>query len=134
MQSRSRSLAVLLGLILLLGAVRADAQTRRRTVRSAPAPGPQVTTFANIDRAVTEGRVSAEQGMLYKVFSIYGDARLPQDMRGDDGGLSDTTFMTDVATRFREATGPGRCRPRTHGSLRSNPESWFSPSGLRPGP
>jgi hypothetical protein len=100
LQLLSRKLTAFLGLTLLLGAVSADAQVRRRAVRSAPAPGPQVTTFDNIDRAVIEGRIPAEQGMLYKVFSIYGDTRLPQEMTGDDSELPDTTFMSEVAARY----------------------------------
>lgn len=93
---QSRVLVVLLSLTLL--AAGADAQGRRRSMRSAP--GPRVTTFDNIDRAVTEGRISPDQGMLYKVFSVYGDGRLPQDMRGDDHGLTDTTFMSEVAAKY----------------------------------
>jgi hypothetical protein len=38
--------------------------------------------------------------MLYKVFSIYGDPRLPQDMHGDDGDLSGSTFMSEVAGKY----------------------------------
>jgi hypothetical protein len=102
--SLSRKLATLLGLILLLGATGSGAQVRRRAVRSAPAPAPapgaQVTSFDNIDRAVTEGRITAEEGMLYKVFSVYGDSRLPQEMAGDDSAITDTTFMSSVAARY----------------------------------
>lgn len=100
MQATTRKLALLLGLILLLAAAGADAQGRRRSIRSSPPAGPQVTTFDNIDRAVAEGRLSADQGMLYKVFSVYGDPRLPQELRGDDDGIADTTFMSEVAASY----------------------------------
>ena len=93
---QSRVLAVLLALTLL--AAGADAQGRRRSMRSAP--GPQVTSFDNIDRAAAEGRISADQALLYKVFSIFGDSRLPEELRGDDSALSDTTFMTEVAAQY----------------------------------
>jgi hypothetical protein len=97
MARTARTLAALLALTLLVSTA-ALAQTRRRSMRSAP--GPQVTTFDNIDRAVTEGHISADQGMLYKVFAIYGDPRLPQEMSGDDTDLADTTFMSEVASRY----------------------------------
>lgn len=101
MQSRSRSLAVVLGIILLALAADGAAQSRRRAARSAPAPvAAQPTSFANIDRAVAEGRLSADQGMLYKVFATFADPRLPQEFRGDDAAIADTTFMTDVAARY----------------------------------
>ncbi len=96
-----RKLAAVLFVLIVLITTNAAAQGRRRSVRSAPAPGePQVTSFDNIDRAVAAGRISADQGMVYKVFAIYGDARLPQDLRGDDGDLADTTFMSEVAARY----------------------------------
>jgi hypothetical protein len=78
----------------------AAAQERRRAVRSAPAEV-QVTSFDLIDREVAEGKISEEQAMLYKVFSIYGDSRLPQELRGDDAGISDTVFMTEVASKYK---------------------------------
>jgi hypothetical protein len=99
MQSRARTLTLIFGLILLIGTTRANAQGRRRSMRSAP-PEAQVTTFSVIDRAVSEGRISPDQGMLYKVFSIYGDPRLPQEMHGDDNGITDTTFMSEVAGKY----------------------------------
>lgn len=99
MQSPARQLAVLFSLLLLLATTgAAEAQGRRRSIRSAPAP--QDTTFRNIDRAAAEGRISADEAMLYKVFSIYSDPRLPADMRGDDSELSDTTFMSEVAAKY----------------------------------
>jgi len=89
---------VILGLILLVGSGSAAAQGRRRTIRSAPTP--QVTTFDLIDRAASEGRISSDQAMLYKVFAIYDDPRLPQEMSGDDSDMTDSTFMSEVAGKY----------------------------------
>lgn len=99
MQSLSRTLAVLLGLVLLLGGDGASAQNRRRAVRSAPGAA-QPTSFELIDRAATEGKISADQALLFKVFAVYGDPRLPQEMRGDDSELTDSTFMSEVASEY----------------------------------
>ncbi|MGZ5459956.1 MAG: DUF6055 domain-containing protein [Thermoanaerobaculia bacterium] len=98
MKSRFRLFALVL-CVALLDSSAASAQGRRRAMRSAP-PETQVTTFDVIDRAVSEGRISADQAMLYKVFSVYGDSRLPRDLQGDDNGLTDTTFMSEVAARY----------------------------------
>jgi hypothetical protein len=100
----SRTLAALLTATIVVSAGSADAQARRRSVRSAPGPAPVpvagVSTFGNIDRAVSEGRISANQGMLYKVFASYDDARLPQEFAGDDSAIADTTFLSEVAAKY----------------------------------
>lgn len=100
MRSIIRGLLVVLSFTLLLGG-NALAQTRRRSVRATPpAPERQVTTFEVIDRAVAEDRISEDQATLYKVFASYGDARLPQELRGDDTGIGDSVFMSEVAGRY----------------------------------
>ncbi|HEV7763540.1 MAG TPA: DUF6055 domain-containing protein, partial [Thermoanaerobaculia bacterium] len=100
---RSRiSLLMFLGLVLFVVADSAAAQGRRRAVRSGvgTAPAAQITTFAVIDQAVAESRISPDQAMLYKIFTIYDDPRLPQEMRGDDSGIADTIYMSEVAAKY----------------------------------
>jgi hypothetical protein len=68
-------------------------------VRSGPG-APQPTSFGLIDRAQAEGRISPDQAMLYKVFSLYGDPRLPQELSGDDSTITDSTFLSEVAAKY----------------------------------
>lgn len=98
-----RAVAALVFLLLFLTAGETQAQGRRRSVGvGGPAAphAPEAASFDLIDRAVSEGRISADQGMLYKVFAIYDDPRLPSEMSGDDSAASDTLFMTEVAARY----------------------------------
>ncbi|MGN6186720.1 MAG: DUF6055 domain-containing protein [Thermoanaerobaculia bacterium] len=96
MRSLIRTLVVLLCLCSFLSA---SAQERRRSVRSAP-PEVQVTTFDRIDQELAANHINADQAMLYKVFALYGDPRLPQTLRGDDTGITDSLYLTEVASKY----------------------------------
>lgn len=96
MRSATRSFLVIIALTCLA----VPAEARRRAVRSGPAEPGQVTTFDLIDRAATEGRISPDQAMLYKVFAIYGDPRFPEQFRGDDTGISDSLFVSEIAAKY----------------------------------
>jgi hypothetical protein len=72
--------------------VRALATGQRRRAVAPPEELP--SSFGLIDKALVAGTINAEQALTYKVFSDFGDPRLPAAFSGDD---------TDVT----EADSPG---------------------------
>lgn len=82
----------LLGLVLsgLRGPVRSAAQGvgQQRvylplvTGGASRLPPQDKTTDELIDKAIADGRIDAETGLRYKVFALFGDARLPAEFRG----------------------------------------------------
>lgn len=79
-------------------AVEPNAEGRRR--RSVRSPGTAPTSFALIDRAVASGAISEETGVVYKVYTIFADPRLPAEFRGKDRNTGDTLYLSDVAARY----------------------------------
>jgi hypothetical protein len=53
----------------------------------APAPTGNPTSDELIDAAQTAGTITAEDALIYKVFSDFGDTRLPAQYRGDNIGF-----------------------------------------------
>jgi len=59
--------------------------------------GKAPTTFDLIAQAIARGELSAEQGLIYKVFAQFSDARLPVKYVGAGTGRSGDLIMEDVA-------------------------------------
>src|SRR3954447_12724049 len=55
-----------------------------------------VGTAQLVDQGIAAGKLSPEQGLLYRVFAAFGDRRLPAAYAGDDTAHEDTV-MRDVA-------------------------------------
>jgi hypothetical protein len=70
---------------------------RRRAVRP---PRPKPTSFSLINQAEASGALNKETALLYRVYSLFGDARLPAQYRGDDRKVFDSRYMGVVRQRF----------------------------------
>jgi hypothetical protein len=57
--------------------------------------GPPVSSDELIAKAVADGKLSAETGIVYRVFAVFGDQRLPAAYRGDFT-FEGTGLMADV--------------------------------------
>src|SRR5437867_8470505 len=76
----------------------ADSSTVRRRAVSPPKPRPP--SFTLIDQAEASGAIDSETALLYRVYSLFADARLPAQYRGDDSGVPDSLYMAEVRERF----------------------------------
>src|SRR5258705_2162936 len=59
----------------------------------------ETTSFELIDRALAAGEISDETALIYRVFHVYEDDRLPGAFRGAGSGLKDTHLIADVLER-----------------------------------
>jgi hypothetical protein len=68
--------------------------TRRRAVR-----GPKSSNTL-IDEAESSGAINAETAMLYRVYVLFSDTRLPAQYRGVDPQIEDSFYLDEVRDRF----------------------------------
>ena len=108
---------------------------RRETNNCAVAPAavviaahadPSRSSSALIAADLAAGKLSAEKALLYRVYAVFGDERLPARYAGDAGAAPDDLVMRDVAAAWRTMSGrtrrllaPFTLRPSARGS-------WFS--------
>jgi hypothetical protein len=93
-----------------------------------PPPPPSETSEALIEKALKEGRIDAETALRYRVFSEFGDSRLPEEFRGTAPlGVTDTDTLDEVVEHWadlspatREVLDPFFVPP-------FNPGSWDEP-------
>ncbi len=71
--------------------------SRRRAIVPA---GPTPTSITLLDNAEAAGTISSETALLYRVFALFADARLPAQYRGDDSGIKDSLYLAEVRDRF----------------------------------
>lgn len=69
-----------------------------------PAPGSEQL----IDQAVAKGAISAETGLVYKVYAVFGDARLPVQYRGNDRALEGTAIVTEATLKLPTLSAPAQ--------------------------
>jgi hypothetical protein len=93
---------------------------RRRAVHP---PNAQPTSFALIDQAEASGTINSETALLYRVYSLFSDARLPAQYRGDDKGIIDSIYLAEVVRQYptlspsiRNAVRPFLVPPAYQGS------------------
>jgi hypothetical protein len=92
------------------------------TASTPPAPPNTQTTDELIDAAVARGEISAEQGLIYKVFAAFSDPRLPGQYAGVPDSLAeppldDVTAQWDQLSDGAKATlGPFLIPPYHEGS------------------
>ena len=58
------------------------------------------TSFELIDLALQQGKLDAETALMYKVFSNFGDARLPAEFRAEVVGGEAGLFMNEVVQAY----------------------------------
>lgn len=58
------------------------------------------TSFALIEQALARGEINEETALVYKVFAVYLDPRLPARFQGDDSQVRDTLIAGEVSARW----------------------------------
>lgn len=61
-----------------------------------------------IDRARERGEINAETALVYKVFALFDDTRLPARLRGDDRNVMDSNAVAEATQRFETLTPAAR--------------------------
>ena len=61
-----------------------------------------------IDAAVAAGQIDAETGLVYRVFALYGDPRLPAAFQGNDETLRDSHALEDAVTTWSTLSSAAR--------------------------
>src|SRR5205823_10443603 len=72
--------------------------TRRHRAVAPPKELP--TSFALIDQAEASGAINSETALLYRVYSLFSDARLPAQFRGDDKAVFDSVYLAEVMHQY----------------------------------
>jgi hypothetical protein len=80
-----------------------------------------VTSRSLIEAAVGAGELTAEQGLIYRVFAAFGDRRLPAAYRGDDNEVADDSVMEET----------GRLWPTLSDAARTSLAPFFVPPAAR---
>lgn len=90
-----------------------------------PPGGDRPSSFQLIDEAVARGELDQETGLVYKVYSVFADKRLPGKYLGDDRRRDGTWLMARVTQTF------GQLSPQAQATLKPflltppEPGSWF---------
>ncbi len=58
-----------------------------------------LTSIELIDQAVETGQISAEQGLIYKAFAVWGDPRLPDQYKGADDENAGDRVMREITEK-----------------------------------
>jgi hypothetical protein len=96
--------------------------------RPSPASGASrqgATSFDLIDRDIAGGQLSAEQGLLYKVFSQFSDARLPAQYVGAGNGRVGDLIMEEVAEQAATLSASAKQTLAPFFIPPSQPGSWY---------
>jgi hypothetical protein len=64
------------------------------------APPPTPTSEQLIEAALARGEIDEETALVYKVFALFGDERLPPAYRGDDSLVDDSDALQEAAERL----------------------------------
>lgn len=87
-----------------------------------PDPGPD----ALIERALAAGRIDAEQALVYRVYALFGDERLPPEFDGPPGDEPNHALLRELASTVHTLSQP------THDLLRpfllppKYADSWYA--------
>jgi Family of unknown function (DUF6055) len=100
---------------LLACAAKSCRASRAFQVTKTPVGTPQL-----VDQAVAAGRLSPEQGLVYRAFAAFGDSRLPAAYAGDDSAHEDT-IMREIAESW----------PKLSSAQRRQVEPFFTPPAAR---
>jgi hypothetical protein len=75
-----------------------ESPSRRRSVSRGAPPLPRSRTL--IDAAEKAGAIDAETALLYRVYAIFEDSRLPQQYRGDDRDVTEGMYLAEVVEQY----------------------------------
>ncbi len=66
-------------------------------------PEPPLSTIGRIDEAVRKGEITADKGLIYKAFALFGDDRFPEGYKGASMDMVDgTDTMMALNNRYKE--------------------------------
>ena len=89
------------------------------------APATPPTSFELIDQAVAGGRISAEQGLIYKVFAQFSDARLPAQYVGAGVGREGDLIMDEVVAQAGTLSASAKATLTPFFVPPNDPRSWY---------
>ena len=92
------------------------------TAQATPLPP---TTFELIDSALASGAINAETALVYKVFSEFGDGRLPAQYVGRDENRREATAMQDAIADYATLSAPTQALLEPFLLPPENPASWY---------
>ena len=84
------------------------------------------TTFQLIEGAVVKGEITDETALLYKVYALFGDPRLPQAYVGTPPGPEEHGLMSDVVYRWSSLSAPTQQLLDPFLTPPIYPGSWFA--------
>jgi hypothetical protein len=59
------------------------------------------TSLELIDEAVTNGTLNEETALIYKIFVVFGDSRLPMQFRGEESAFEATSLIHEITARWK---------------------------------
>ena len=80
-----------------------------------------------VEQAVAAGKLSPQQGLVYRVFAAFGDRRLPAAYAGDDTAHEDT-IMREVAESWPQLSAAQRRQLQPFFTPPAAKGSWASAS------
>lgn len=121
--SNKRAMQVTLGVLILAAMILAvtTSTLAHEPLRSELSSGPPAlflpfvtnnssrssgTSFELIEQALASGEIDKETALVYKVFAVYLDPRLPERFKGDDSQVQDTLITAEVGARWSSLTPP----------------------------
>lgn len=111
-----------LGDYRLIACVAGNCRAARNKLNVTATP---VGTRELVDAAVAAGKITPQQGLVYRVFSAFGDRRLPAAYAGD-AAAPEGTVMRDVAEQWPQLTSAQRNQLRPFTLPPAAPGSWAS--------
>ena len=117
-----------LGDYRLLACIRKSCAASRSALGVTRTP---VGTRELVDQAVAAGKLSPQQGLVYRVFAAFGDRRLPAAYAGDDAANEDT-IMREVAESWPQLSAAQRKQVQPFFTPPAAKGSWASASSSTP--
>jgi hypothetical protein len=95
-----------------------------------PSPGEdRPSSFQLIDEAVARGELDPETALVYKVYSVFADRRLPRKYLGDDRGRDGTWLMAKVTQNFGQLSLEAQATLKPFLLTPPEPGSWLEQQG-----
>jgi hypothetical protein len=89
------------------------------------APSTPPTSFDLIDQDVAAGKISAEQGLIYKVFAQFSNARLPANYIGAGVGRQGDMILDEVAAQAATLSASAKQTLTPFFVPPNDPRSWY---------
>lgn len=83
------------------------------------------TSITLIEQAVARGEISAEQGLIYKSFAVWGDPRLPVQYIGAADENAGDRVMREIAEQSAALSDAARLTLSPFFLPPTDPESWW---------